>query len=69
MTSKRHHRKRSCTGKKRYATEDEAQAAARRIAQRDGRPVDVYRCDFCRWLHVGHRPHWIRQFIAARRGR
>jgi hypothetical protein len=68
MTSKRHVRRRSCTGKRAYPTEAEAQAAARRIEQRDGRPVEAYRCRLCgKGFHVGHRPHWLRQAIAARR--
>jgi hypothetical protein len=49
MSSKRHIRRKSCTGKRRYVTQQLAIAAKR------GRELDPYRCQFCGGFHLGHR--------------
>jgi hypothetical protein len=55
MASKRHARRKQCTGKKRHDTSDAAYAHRRWIARTQetyGRLV-VYKCSFCKKYHVG----------------
>ena len=40
--------------KKAYASREDAEARARRLTERDGAPMGVYRCDTCGKWHVGH---------------
>jgi hypothetical protein len=49
-------RGRSCAGKRRYRTLDEAFCHVKRlVAEGDDRLLlSVYRCKFCDWFHVGH---------------
>jgi hypothetical protein len=37
-----------------YATRDEAETSARRLAGRDGVRMSAYRCSTCSKWHVGH---------------
>jgi hypothetical protein len=37
-----------------YAKREEAEARARQLTERDGAPMNVYRCDTCAKWHVGH---------------
>lgn len=64
MPTLRHHYQRSCSGKRRYANELDAQAAARSLAQ-DQLPeqllLRVYACEFCAGWHVGHQKVWRRK--------
>lgn len=47
------HRKRSCTDKVRYGSEDLARAGAQDMLQRTGRKrAGVYPCEFCGLWHV-----------------
>lgn len=49
-------KRRSCLDKKRYQTQEEAQAAAADYVFRflSVRPVDTYRCRHGRHYHIGH---------------
>lgn len=40
--------------KRGYATKKEAMVQARVLANKDGAPMDAYRCRECRQWHVGH---------------
>lgn len=60
MSSKRRRRRKACLGKDRYATPDEAAAAARRGRAR-GHWLVGYRCPFCTGHHIGHPTARIRQ--------
>ena len=56
MSSKRHIRRKSCTGKRRHVSADDG---FRHIAQLHSSKgyqghMNVYRCAFCRFFHVGH---------------
>lgn len=53
MSSKRHVRKRSCTGKIRYS-KAEAEEVAARIMRQKREWLRAYHCSFCRAYHVGH---------------
>lgn len=57
MSSKRAVRRRMCDGKVRH---DDSQTAAvhRRVMQQKNYtgPMNVYRCQFCKGYHIGHRP-------------
>jgi hypothetical protein len=47
---------RSCTGKRRYPTEEAAQKAVRRFVQHGASPgsIRAYSCRHCGGYHVGH---------------
>lgn len=57
MASKRHIRRRQCSGKVRHASRDGAVAALRSLIyaspSRRGQ-MNTYRCKFCRGYHIGH---------------
>ena len=56
MASKRRQRRKTCTGKCRYATLAEAQAARWRSSHYRGQAgLNVYRCRYCGGYHLGHR--------------
>lgn len=48
---------RACAPKVAYPTRNEARHAAKDVARRQGRVVDVYRCPFCTCFHVTKRRH------------
>lgn len=66
MSSKRAHRRRSCTGKVRYPDFPGANAAMHRLLRLKGSDgwLQVYRCRFCCGYHFGHAP---RRDMPARR--
>jgi len=43
-----------CAGKIRHPSMGAAEAHLRALARVDSRPMDVYRCLFCKQWHVGH---------------
>lgn len=45
---------RSCGGKRRFASEREAEDAAYLIRMQGGDELLAYRCRFCRAWHLGH---------------
>ena len=46
---------RSCGTKRQYETRHLAITAMRAIRHNDGRPgLSPYRCEFCRYYHLGH---------------
>ena len=62
MASKRRLRRKQCEGKRRYATQAEAQTQADRSRGVDGgQCIDPYLCDFCGGWHIGHRPGATRE--------
>jgi hypothetical protein len=62
MSSKRHIRRKSCEGKVRYATVEEA-----RKRLRGG--MNAYRCKFCGGYHIGHRPGTTAKVLNSLAGR
>jgi hypothetical protein len=70
MASKRRNRRRRCTGKRNYATPQEAARDAadmRRKQHRDD--IDDFRCPNCGGIHVGHTPHSVEPAPASGRER
>jgi hypothetical protein len=65
MASKRRLRRKTCENKIRYATKDEALAAARKIFRAHGDSMSAYGCGS--HFHLGHLPAAVRQIIAERR--
>lgn len=54
MASKRKKRRRSCTGKQRHTTAEEAYRELFRIQRkRYGGLMNVYKCKFCGGYHIG----------------
>lgn len=47
-------KKKSCEGKMKYQSVDEALAARNRVFERSGVNLSVYRCSFCGKYHIGH---------------
>lgn len=56
MASKRHIRRKSCDGKRRYDTMVAAQVTARRATERTQSKLNAYRCTNCGGFHIGHAP-------------
>jgi hypothetical protein len=69
MASKRHARRRSCSNKIAYSSEEEAKRAAWETRRRDKMPergnLYPYKCEFGPHYHIGHVLHGS---IAARKG-
>ena len=62
MASKRRLRRKQCEGKRRYATQSDAQAQADRARGVDGGTyIARYLCEFCNGWHIGHRPGATRE--------
>lgn len=57
MASKRRVRRRSCEGKRQYASANIATASSRRLTGVGTGNLHAYRCKFCRQWHTGHRPY------------
>jgi hypothetical protein len=51
----------ACLGKHRYATEEEADAAADRYFRRFHEWVGSYLCHFCGWWHFGHPAPYVKK--------
>lgn len=68
--SKRHVRRKACTGKVRFATKDEAGRQAINASRAYRQKLGSYHCQFCGGYHIGHprRPHRTRraEFIGTR---
>ena len=69
MASKRHLRRKACTGKVRYETAQAAQHAATAACRRANAWIVAYGCRFCGGHHIGHPPRHVRQSIRDRRER
>jgi hypothetical protein len=52
--AKEEFRRRSCSGKKRYGSQDLAAFAQERHAEDLGENLEIYFCWFCRGFHIGH---------------
>ena len=65
MASKRRLRRKSCIGKVRYATQDDAIAALCAFTRKRGWHgfMTPYRCGFCHGFHFGHPPKRVRQAL------
>ena len=59
MASKRGIKRKMCTGKKAYSDPVDAWKMARWQQAREGGEfaVRAYKCEFCKFWHVGHAPH------------
>lgn len=70
MASKRRLRRNACTGKVRYATQDQALSALQGFTRTRGWHgyMTPYRCAFCNGFHFGHPPKHVRQALGAGRG-
>lgn len=53
MSSKRRLRRKSCDGKKKFATQTEAMKIVWKMKS-DGEIVHTYKCQFCKGWHIGH---------------
>jgi hypothetical protein len=63
MSSKRNLRRKQCTGKRQYATEQEARYAiykGRQAGNLNGH-LRAYKCSFCKQWHIGHVKHKYRR--------
>jgi len=60
MSSKRHVRRKACTGKIHHATQAAAITAARSLYRATGEHLTPYRCRFCHRYHIGHAPARVR---------
>lgn len=69
MASKRNKRRRSCIGKRRFASQIDAFNALRNLNRHLSRrdKMTPYRCKFCTGFHFGHTPARVRQSMAAKR--
>lgn len=65
MASKRRIRRKSCTGKQRYASELDARRGLFGLRRAGIGGLVPYRCAFCSAFHVGHPPRRVRQAMAA----
>jgi hypothetical protein len=56
MASKRRIRRKSCTNKRRHATQGDAKRAVAVMIRTkpDGRRIVAYSCGFCGGWHIGH---------------
>jgi hypothetical protein len=55
-------RRKECEGKRRYATQGEAQKAANGLRGANGAAyIEPYQCGFCSAWHIGHRPGALRE--------
>lgn len=67
MASKRKIRRKSCTRKVRYETENDAKTEV--ISNSAIRGCLVYKCRFCNGFHIGHPNSKIRKKMNARKNR
>jgi len=67
MSSKRHRRRKQCSGKVRYESIERAQGAANLLWVK-GLKLRAYGCRFCGGFHVGHMMRKVRRKLAAKRG-
>ena len=49
-----YHAANSCAKKRRYVTYDQARATARFCEESEGRPLYIYKCEFCGGWHLTH---------------
>ncbi len=61
MSSKRHVRRKQCTGKVTHATMQAAEEAARASSRKFKTRLSAYKCRFCGGYHVGHTPAKLRR--------
>ena len=66
MASKRGQRRRACTGKRRYDTQDQAFTAMMGLVRKKGNAgvggyMTPYHCRFCHGYHFGHTPARVRE--------
>lgn len=68
VSSKRALRRKACSGKRRYGTEEEARAGIAGLRRKEPATgwLTTYKCRFCGGFHFGHPTRRVRQAIAAR---
>ncbi len=70
MSSRRRVRRRECTRKRAYSSEEEARRVVRSFRRSlpayDGRWLYPYRCPWCRQWHIGNRPGKYRPRLRGR---
>lgn len=56
MSSKRHVRRKQCSGKIRHSSKHDAEVALFRLTRRRGYTgyMHAYHCEFCGGYHIGH---------------
>jgi len=59
MASKRHVRRKSCTGKIKYESKEDAVIKTIIIKRKTGEKLNAYKCKFCKRYHIGHKPKFI----------
>lgn len=69
MASKRRLKRKSCTGKVKYETFEEANRVLFNFKRfkKEKSPMSVYRCKFCNGFHFGHTPWQVIQAMKDRR--
>ena len=58
-----------CQGKMRHRSKSQAKIERKRLASESGTAVrmfDVYRCVFCRFVHIGHRNEMSGRYSESR---
>jgi predicted Zn-ribbon and HTH transcriptional regulator len=73
MASKRNQRRKSCIGKVKYTSEDDALKSVYHLKRLNAKNAIVsrispYKCHFCGSWHVGHLNNNAKRCIAIRRG-
>ncbi len=67
MSSKRRIRRKSCEGKRRHKTHEDAMKELRGCSVKTG--LRIYKCQFCHHYHVGHMSARARAGMEASRRR
>ncbi len=70
MASKRRIRRRSCSSKIRYSTEQAAQQAKSDLRSRKPGRISMhyYKCKFCGGFHIGHMPQQMLAGLREKHG-
>ncbi len=64
MSSRRHERRKSCEGKIKFNSEQDAERAAGSYSATFKVWMTAYHCKFCKKYHIGHPPKRIRLAIS-----
>lgn len=71
MASKRRLRRKACTGKVRYGTQEDCDKVMRAVNSKSEvrQRMSAYKCKFCNGWHFGHTPKKVIQSINAKNKR
>lgn len=61
MSRKRAERRRMCGKKQRHRESSDAERHAAQLWYKDGERMNVYRCRWCGYYHVGHRSRYVKK--------